>query len=109
MMTTRMTPVLLGALLAFAVRAAAPDAPRPGVQTRGSQAAMPRADALARLQAGNARFVSNAPTRRDWPADVKATASGQYPFAAVVSCMDSRGPVEILFDQGVGARFSVRI
>jgi len=78
------------------------------VQTKESQAAMTPAAALARLREGNARFVSGQRKPRDWNAKVIATASGQYPFAAVVSCMDSRAPVEIVLDQGIGDVFSLR-
>jgi carbonic anhydrase len=70
---------------------------------------MTPAAALDRLRAGNIRFVSNAPRQRDWSAKVVATASGQFPFAAVLSCMDSRAPIEIVFDQGIGDVFGVRI
>jgi carbonic anhydrase len=79
------------------------------VQTPESQAAMTPAAALAKLQEGNARFVANTPRARDWSKKVAATAAGQYPFAAVLSCMDSRAPVEIVFDQGIGNVFSVRV
>jgi len=79
------------------------------VQTAESQAAMTPAAALARLREGNARFAANAPQSHDWAKSVAATASGQYPFAAVLSCMDSRAPVEIVFDQGLGDLFSVRV
>jgi carbonic anhydrase len=78
------------------------------VQTKESQAAMTPATALSRLKEGNARFVSGQPKARDWNAKVIATASGQYPFAAVVSCMDSRAPGEIVLDQGIGDMFSLR-
>lgn len=78
------------------------------VQTKESQAAMTPAAALARLKEGNARFVSGQPKPRDWNAKVIATASGQYPFAAVLSCMDSRAPAEIVLDQGIGDMFSLR-
>jgi carbonic anhydrase len=81
----------------------------PVVQTRQSQAEMTPAGALDRLKAGNARFVSNATRRRDWSAKVVATASGQFPFAAVLACMDSRAPIEIVFDQGIGDVFGVRV
>jgi len=81
----------------------------PEVQTADSQAAMTPAQALERLQAGNARFVANAPKSRDWSAKVIATSAGQYPFAAVLGCMDSRAPIEIVFDQGVGDVFGVRV
>lgn len=78
------------------------------VQTKESQAAMTPAAALARLKEGNARFVSGQLKPRDWNAKVIATASGQYPFAAVLSCMDSRAPAEIVLDQGIGDMFSLR-
>jgi carbonic anhydrase len=79
------------------------------VQTKESQAAMTPQQALAELQAGNARFVAGNPLHRDFPAQVKATASGQYPFAVVLSCLDSRQPIEIVLDQGIGDIFSARI
>ena len=82
---------------------------KPKVQTRESQAAMTPSEALARLKAGNARFVANATARRDWSAKVAATAAGQFPFAAVLACMDSRAPIEIVFDQGIGDVFGVRV
>ena len=78
------------------------------VQTKESQAAMTPAQALERLKEGNRRFVSGERKVRDWNAKVLATAAGQYPFAAVVSCMDSRAPIEILLDQGIGDMFSLR-
>ena len=79
------------------------------VQTKASQAAMTPQQALAELQAGNARFVAGTPLHRDFPAQVKATASGQYPFAVVLSCLDSRQPIEIVLDQGIGDIFSARV
>ncbi len=99
-------------LLAFSGPAVgAEDMPttKPQVQTRDSQAAMTPATALAALKEGNARFVANATKRRDWSAKVVATASGQYPFAAVLGCMDSRVPIEVVFDQGIGDVFGVRV
>ena len=79
------------------------------VQTKASQAAMTPDQALAELKEGNARFVAGNPLHRDFPAQVAATASGQYPFAVVLSCLDSRQPIEIVLDQGVGDIFSARI
>jgi carbonic anhydrase len=79
------------------------------VQTKESQSAMTPAQALDELKAGNARFVAGQPLHRDFPAQVKATASGQYPFAVVLSCLDSRQPIEIVLDQGVGDIFSARV
>jgi len=94
---------------AGAAEPAAPAAAKPGVQTQASQAAMTPAAARERLAAGNARFVANAVKPRDWSSKVVATASGQFPFAAVLACMDSRAPVEIVFDQGLGDVFGVRV
>jgi len=82
---------------------------KPEIQTQQSQAAMTPAAAVERLKDGNRRFVANATKRRDWSAKVVATASGQFPFAAVLGCMDSRAPIEIVFDQGIGDVFGVRV
>jgi carbonic anhydrase len=65
--------------------------------------------ALERLKEGNARFVAGKRASRDLRAQVKATAEGQYPFAAILSCMDSRTSAELVFDQGIGDIFSVRV
>ena len=77
--------------------------------TKAMQAAMTPELALAELKAGNARFVSGHPLARDARADVKASAHGQYPIAVVLSCIDSRQPIEIVLDQGIGDIFSARI
>ena len=67
-------------------------------------------DALQRLMDGNARFVSGAaahrPVERDWLARL---SEGQHPFATILGCSDSRVPPEIVFDQGVGDLFIVRV
>jgi carbonic anhydrase len=76
--------------------------------TKESQAAMTPAQALQRLKDGNARFVGGQMKTRDWNAKVIATATGQYPYAAVVSCIDSRAPGEVVMDQGIGDMFSLR-
>jgi carbonic anhydrase len=77
--------------------------------TKESQTAMTPEQALRELKAGNARFVSGHPLKRELLADVKATTSGQYPVAVVLSCVDSRKPIEIVLDQGVGDIFSARV
>lgn len=74
-----------------------------------TQAAMTPQQALAQLRDGNARFVSGQSLVRNYPAQVKATAAGQYPFAVVLSCLDSRQPIEIVLDQGIGDIFSARV
>jgi carbonic anhydrase len=103
---------ILGFALVVALGASAhaqPAAPEPKVQTPEAQAAMTPAAAKARLEEGNRRFVANATRQRDWSAKVVATSSGQYPFAAVLGCMDSRAPIEIAFDQGLGDVFGLRV
>jgi len=79
------------------------------VQTRESQAVTTPHKALAALKDGNGRFVSGHPLVRNFPAEVKATAAGQFPFAVVLSCLDSRQPIEIVLDQGIGDIFSARV
>jgi len=68
------------------------------------------AQAVERLRAGNARFAAGAPEspQRDL-AHLRSTAPGQTPFAAVLGCADSRVPVELLYDQGFGDLFVVRV
>ncbi len=70
---------------------------------------VPPAKALEKLKRGNKHFVSGRSTARDWPAEVERTSEGQDPFAAVVSCLDSRIPPEVIFDQGLGALFVARV
>ncbi|MGB6309476.1 MAG: carbonic anhydrase [Steroidobacteraceae bacterium] len=73
------------------------------------QAAISAEQALDRLKSGNARFVAGHPVHCNPQLQVKATASGQAPFAAVLSCMDSRTAPELVFDQRIGDIFAVRI
>ena len=77
--------------------------------TREAQAAITPSEALEMLKAGNARFVAGDATDWDYLAQVKQTASGQFPFASVVSCLDSRVPPEIVFDRGIGDLFVARV
>ena len=81
----------------------------PAARTKESQAALSPQDALAKLRAGNARFVAGQSRARDLSAQVRATAEGQYPFAVIVSCLDSRQPIELIFDQGIGDVFNARV
>lgn len=78
-------------------------------QTAASQAKMTPDKAVKMLKEGNDRFVKQDMINRDLISQVEETATGQYPFAAVVSCIDSRIPTEIVFDQGVGDIFNARI
>lgn len=66
-------------------------------------------EAFAALQAGNERFVNGVTERRDLLAEAKATSGGQKPFAAIVSCIDSRTSTELVFDQGLGDVFNARL
>jgi carbonic anhydrase len=61
------------------------------------------------LKKGNERFRSGKMIIRDYLAQQRATASGQYPAAVVLGCIDSRAPAEIIFDAGIGDTFSARI
>jgi carbonic anhydrase len=79
------------------------------VQTRETQLQLTPADALQRLQDGNQRFVQGRPLRRPLLRQVRETASGQYPSAVILSCVDSRVPPEIVFDQGFGDVFVARL
>jgi len=78
-------------------------------QTRDTQAAMTPIAALQRLKDGNARFVQGRPQNCDHLKQVKATGDGQFPFAAIVGCIDSRASNELIFDQGIGDIFSARV
>lgn len=78
-------------------------------QTKEIQEHLTPADAHRILVEGNKRFVNNVKAQRDLQSQVLATSSGQFPFAVVLSCIDSRVPTELVFDQGIGDIFSVRI
>lgn len=65
--------------------------------------------ALELLQEGNGRFVNNLKMHRDLLEQVNATSDGQWPFATILSCIDSRTSAELIFDQGLGDVFSIRI
>ncbi len=78
-------------------------------QTAESQASLTPESAMRLLREGNQRFVSGQPIGRDYARQVSATSSGQYPFAVVLGCIDSRVPVETVFDQGIGDIFTARV
>ena len=64
---------------------------------------------LKTLVEGNERFYKGQYRKRDFSTQIRDTASKQQPFAAILSCIDSRVPVEIIFDQGIGDLFSIRV
>lgn len=78
-------------------------------QTKESQSALDPQGAITLLKEGNARFVQNKKANRDLLEQVKQTTTGQYPFATILSCIDSRVSAELVFDQGVGDIFSARV
>jgi carbonic anhydrase/SulP family sulfate permease len=77
--------------------------------TREIQEKMTPNDALKILQDGNERFCANRRISRDLGRQVQATSAGQHPFAAILSCIDSRAPVETILDLGVGDVFTARV
>ena len=78
-------------------------------QTAVSQAMKNPSIAISMLEAGNKRFINGNAINRNLHEQIEQTATGQYPFAAVVSCIDSRIPTEIVFDQGIGDIFNARV
>lgn len=79
------------------------------ILTRHEQQQLTPDDVLQRLRQGNTRFVAGDVTHRDHQAQVRAAAAGQWPKAVVLSCLDSRIPVEDVFDCGIGDLFVARV
>jgi carbonic anhydrase len=77
--------------------------------TSETQSTITPEKALEFLKEGNHRFVGNLKANRDLLEQVNATREGQWPFAVVLSCIDSRTSAELIFDQGLGDVFSIRI
>lgn len=77
--------------------------------TSETQATITPEKALLFLQEGNQRFVNNLKVNRNLLEQVNDTREGQWPFATVLSCIDSRTSAELIFDQGLGDIFSIRI
>ena len=77
--------------------------------TKETQAALTPEKALLLLKEGNARFQNNLKANRNLLEQVKDTSNGQYPHATILSCIDSRVSSELIFDQGIGDIFSVRV
>ncbi len=77
--------------------------------TKELQDQLTPAKALELLTEGNRRFVNNLKVNRNLLQQVNETSQGQHPFAIVLSCIDSRTSAELIFDQGLGDIFSVRI
>jgi carbonic anhydrase len=79
------------------------------VTTREVQAQLTPERVLQFLKEGNERFVTGRRLTRDLARQVDATAAAQYPMAVILSCIDSRSPVELIFDLGLGDAFVIRI
>jgi len=77
--------------------------------TKEDQAAITPDKALELLKDGNTRFQSNLKANRNLLQQANETSDGQHPFATILSCIDSRTSAELIFDQGLGDIFSVRI
>ena len=78
-------------------------------QTPESQSQLNPSSIVQILKEGNQRFLDNKREDRDLHQQVNQTSTGQYPYAAIISCIDSRIPTEIVFDQGIGDIFNARI
>ena len=77
--------------------------------TKETQSTMTPQKALNFLKEGNVRFQNNLKANRNLLEQVNDTSDGQFPFATILSCIDSRVSAELVFDQGLGDVFSVRI
>lgn len=77
--------------------------------TKEMQSAITPSMALDLLKEGNKRFVNNLKVNRNLLQQANETSDGQHPFAVILSCIDSRTSAELIFDQGLGDVFSVRI
>ena len=115
-MTTRFPLALALAALAAAPtvaqtpgRPAGPERDLTMPLTRETQAALTPANVIQLLKDGNDRFLAGRPVERNFLDQVRRTAGGQYPMAAILGCIDSRVPHEIVFDKGVGDVFSARV
>lgn len=77
--------------------------------TKEVQEALSPAQGIQLLMDGNLRFVNNLKFNRNLLQQVNETSDGQHPFAVILSCIDSRTSAELIFDQGLGDIFSIRI
>ncbi len=112
-MTTRrqllkMLPAAGAAGALYSISGCAVSAGIPAMSKEAQQAMTPE-KALSALKEGNERFVTGNMLERNPMDQVRQTATGQYPFAVVLGCIDSRSLPELIFDQGIGDIFSPRI
>jgi carbonic anhydrase len=109
MITRRFFCGCLAGAIPFAATAAHAQSTECAVFTPDRQKATAPDDAIARLKAGNERFTAGKSINCDLMAQVKQTASSQSPYAAIVGCIDSRVPPELVFDQRIGDVFCARV
>lgn len=109
MLTRRLFCGCLASVSAFAATHAHAQSPECAVFTPDRQKSTTPDDAIARLKAGNERFTAGKSVNCDLMAEVKQTAGGQWPCAAIVGCIDSRVPPELVFDQRIGDVFCARV
>ncbi len=109
MITRRFFCGCLAGALPFAATAAQAQSTECAVFTPDRQKSTAPDDAIARLKAGNERFTAGKSVNCDLMAQVKQTADSQSPFAAIVGCIDSRVPPELVFDQRIGDVFCARV
>src|SRR5690606_5753132 len=77
--------------------------------TKEEQQKITPAEAISLLKNGNRRFLERKMEKRDYNAQIETTCNGQFPLACILSCIDSRVSVELIFDQGLGDVFSCRV
>ena len=86
-----------------------PDAARAAALTREERDKLTPDQVIEMLTRGNERFRTRKMQAHDYLAQKRATAAGQYPAAAILSCIDSRAPAEIILDAGIGDTFNARV
>jgi carbonic anhydrase len=109
MITRRLFCGCLAGGLPFAATAVHAELLECAVFTPDRQKSTAPDDAIAQLKAGNERFTAGKSVNCDLMAQVKQTASNQSPYAAIVGCIDSRVPPELVFDQHIGDVFCARV
>ena len=103
------TAIATGAFAQVARVAGQTGAPRTAALTKAERDRMTPAQVLDELKKGNERFRAGKMALRDYRDQQRTSAAGQYPTTAVLGCIDSRAPAEIIFDAGIGDTFNARI
>jgi len=101
--------VSAGAIGSVAAASAQPSSPRLEALTKAERDAMTPAQVIEMLKQGNARFLAGATAHFDYRDQKRSSAAGQYPAAALLGCIDSRAPAELIFDVGIGDAFNARV